>query len=485
MTIDDIVDPKDRPLVRAMLARKLQGEERSTYELSIRARDGRLVPLEVSTRSSSITASRSACTASPATSPSASARGAPPPERRALPPARRAQHRRHLSRRSDGLVVYASPPVTRMLGYGIEQLVGRHFLDFLHPGRSRPGRRGSSPTCSASRAWPCARATGACHQDGEFRHLEAIGVNRSERAGRRRGRPQLPRRHRSASRRAGAGRERGAVSAPCSSRRWSASPAPSPAAARRSQPRDAGDARPLGRRAARAAAARLFPSPRKPRRPSATGRTSPTGRSITAAPNGASLRRDGQPVWVNLTASMVHETGREPRFGIVMLENITERKQAEAALQDTNRRLADWVAELEQRKRGDQPAQRDGRHAARLPQPRGGLRRHRADGEPALSARVGHGQRDCARRRTGRDRGGLGLRRPAPGSSRWTTAGRLRRGRPHLVEPGQRGLVCKHVGEPVDAATVCVPMLAQGELLGLLHMTLGEERRALEPRIAS
>ena len=69
------------------------------------------------------------------------------------------------------------------------------------------------------------------------------------------------------------------------------------------------------------------------------------------------LRRDGQPVWVNLTASMVNETGAMPRFGIVMLENISERKQAEAALQETNRRLAEWVAELEQRKRGDQPAQ--------------------------------------------------------------------------------------------------------------------------------
>ena len=58
----------------------------------------------------------------------------------------------------------------------------------------------------------------------------------------------------------------------------------------------------------------------------------------------------------------------------------------------------------------------------------------------------------------------------------------LRRGRPHLVDRGQRGLVCKHVGEPVDTATVCVPMLAQGELLGLLHMSLGHERRGLEPR---
>ena len=58
----------------------------------------------------------------------------------------------------------------------------------------------------------------------------------------------------------------------------------------------------------------------------------------------------------------------------------------------------------------------------------------------------------------------------------------LRRGRPHLVEHGRHGLVCKHVGALADTACVCVPMLAQGELLGLLHMTIGEQGRSLEAR---
>jgi diguanylate cyclase (GGDEF)-like protein len=59
----------------------------------------------------------------------------------------------------------------------------------------------------------------------------------------------------------------------------------------------------------------------------------------------------------------------------------------------------------------------------------------------------------------------------------------LRRGRPHLVEQGRQGLVCKHLREPADAsAYICVPMMAQGELLGLLHMAITEKGRSLETR---
>ncbi len=58
----------------------------------------------------------------------------------------------------------------------------------------------------------------------------------------------------------------------------------------------------------------------------------------------------------------------------------------------------------------------------------------------------------------------------------------LRRGRPHLVEQGRQGLVCKHLGEPDAPAYICVPMMAQGELLGLLHMAISEKGRSVETR---
>jgi PAS domain S-box-containing protein len=44
------------------------------------------------------------------------------------------------------------------------------------------------------------------------------------------------------------------------------------------------------------------------------------------------IRKDGLPVWVNLTASLVRDKTGEPRYTINVIEDITERKKAEDAL---------------------------------------------------------------------------------------------------------------------------------------------------------
>lgn len=47
----------------------------------------------------------------------------------------------------------------------------------------------------------------------------------------------------------------------------------------------------------------------------------------------------------------------------------------------------------------------------------------------------------------------------------------LRRGRPHLVkDEADTGLVCAHVAQPASHPYLCVPMLALGEPLGILHV---------------
>jgi diguanylate cyclase (GGDEF)-like protein len=51
----------------------------------------------------------------------------------------------------------------------------------------------------------------------------------------------------------------------------------------------------------------------------------------------------------------------------------------------------------------------------------------------------------------------------------------LRRGRLHAVDDPQTGLLCRHLSGPPPASYLCVPMLAQGEPLGILHLI-----RALE-----
>jgi diguanylate cyclase (GGDEF)-like protein/PAS domain S-box-containing protein len=46
----------------------------------------------------------------------------------------------------------------------------------------------------------------------------------------------------------------------------------------------------------------------------------------------------------------------------------------------------------------------------------------------------------------------------------------LRRGRPHRVDDPQKGLVCPHVQISAKHSSLCVPMVAQSESIGLLHI---------------
>src|SRR5262249_30618192 len=60
----------------------------------------------------------------------------------------------------------------------------------------------------------------------------------------------------------------------------------------------------------------------------------------------------------------------------------------------------------------------------------------------------------------------------------------LRRGQPHLVTDTARQLVCKHFADTAPASSLCQPLLAHGEVMGILCLgaagPLGEElqRRA-------
>lgn len=57
----------------------------------------------------------------------------------------------------------------------------------------------------------------------------------------------------------------------------------------------------------------------------------------------------------------------------------------------------------------------------------------------------------------------------------------LRRGRPH-TSAGDKDLRCTHAGQPAAACSLCVPMTAQGDTLGLLHLR-ADALHALEPRL--
>ncbi len=50
----------------------------------------------------------------------------------------------------------------------------------------------------------------------------------------------------------------------------------------------------------------------------------------------------------------------------------------------------------------------------------------------------------------------------------------LRRGKVHLVEDSSVGLLCKHVHPPLPKGYICVPMMAQSEAVGILHLAQPE-----------
>jgi PAS domain S-box-containing protein len=50
------------------------------------------------------------------------------------------------------------------------------------------------------------------------------------------------------------------------------------------------------------------------------------------------LRRDGSPIWVSMTSSMVRDSAGLPLYGVVVLQDIDERKQTQEALQASEER---------------------------------------------------------------------------------------------------------------------------------------------------
>ena len=61
----------------------------------------------------------------------------------------------------------------------------------------------------------------------------------------------------------------------------------------------------------------------------------------------------------------------------------------------------------------------------------------------------------------------------------------VRRGRLHQVENPQETLHCRHVAEAVPGGYLCVPLIAQGETLGVFHLRPGSPAEAQTPGLAA
>ena len=182
-------------------------------------------------------------------------------------------------------------------------------------------------------------------------------------------------------------------------------------------------------------------------------------------------RKDGTEFPAEAAISRLNQAG-QPTFTAV-LRDITERKQATAALEQAHAKLTGWVTELEQRTRQTTLLSEMGDLLQSCLTPAEGYTVISQCGQKLFPAGAGMlGVLDVSKRLVevvavwGEDP--VGERLFAPERC-WA----LRRGRLHRVETPHSGLLCPHVDPTLATGSLCVPMMAQGEPLGLLHLQGG------------
>jgi len=167
--------------------------------------------------------------------------------------------------------------------------------------------------------------------------------------------------------------------------------------------------------------------------------------------------------------------------------DITKRKKTEKALKDANEKLEAWVSELEQRTREMTMLNDMGdilRACLTTEEAYGVIVRA---AQKIFPAKVGALYVIAASRNTVEAVAVWGdtelAQRAFPPPECWA----LRRGRTHWVANSSSGLICKHVHHPAPNGYICIPMMAQSEALGVLHlmqpedveMTEGKQRMAV------
>ena len=150
--------------------------------------------------------------------------------------------------------------------------------------------------------------------------------------------------------------------------------------------------------------------------------------------------------------------------------DITKHKRTETALQEANQKLEAWVSELEQRT-----------HEMTLLNEMGDILRACLTTEEAYNVIVRVAQQIFPVQV-----GALYVigpsRKVVEAAAVWGDASQLerafsppecwalRRGRTHWVENSHSGLICRHIHHPTPEGYMCIPMMAQSEALGVLHL---------------
>jgi diguanylate cyclase (GGDEF)-like protein/PAS domain S-box-containing protein len=181
------------------------------------------------------------------------------------------------------------------------------------------------------------------------------------------------------------------------------------------------------------------------------------------------LAKDGSRIALGISTRPIYRGGKAIAVqGIA--RDITKRKQTEAALQEANQKLEAWVNELEQRTR-----------EMTLLNDMGDILRACLSTEEAyhvivqvaqqiFPVRVGALYIISSSRNTVESAAMWGDHSLAESAFSPQECWALRRGRTHAIEQPGAGLICRHIHQPLHDGYLCIPMMAQSEALGVLHL---------------
>jgi diguanylate cyclase (GGDEF)-like protein/PAS domain S-box-containing protein len=184
-------------------------------------------------------------------------------------------------------------------------------------------------------------------------------------------------------------------------------------------------------------------------------------------------RRDGSVIWVRDSARVVRDREDRVLYYEGVLVDITQRKQAEWETRQAHQQISSKVHELERLNR-----------EMSLINEMGDMLQTCPTAEEAYAV-MAH----WAEQLFGGRKGALCVIAPSRNLvdpvAEWggSAVGEhvfspeecwaLRAGRLHVVEDPRSRLVCKHLAESTTGPYLCVPMMAQGEALGILHLQAG------------
>jgi PAS domain S-box-containing protein len=183
-------------------------------------------------------------------------------------------------------------------------------------------------------------------------------------------------------------------------------------------------------------------------------------------------RCDGTSFPVEYIANPIIEVGKVIG-AVIAFTNITERKKVDEALQETNERLKNWINELEQLNRQNVMINEMGDMLQACFTAEEAYTVIVKTAQQLFSAESGvlyilHSSGDLVETTAV-----WGKPLPYEGVFAPDECWALRRGHLYVVDDPSSELLCRHLSHPPSDGYLCMPLMAQGKSLGMLHLQNG------------